>query len=283
MDKRRNLLGYILFIMTILLSQDINGQNNYDWTGIIKNPSFESGTTGWTFTKNVSGWEDFKIVQGSAPNGNQHYNIWAAQVTSLDISQTISLPAGHYTLSAQFMTNPQGVNDQHVYARFASGTANSQQLNVSDQWTRLSVDFTLPSDGVVTIGATSTGTGNNEKGWFCIDDFRLTGNQNPGDDAAIDGKSAGPCIEYPSEILGIVIPLEYHIVYSRTNYRAGKRDEHQIIDQIGRELILLCLLNRKRKARQHRCRNDYSVPVHLKTAYLDSNGIYIQFDSQTGK
>jgi len=182
MNKRRFPLCHILFCISLMLVQDLFGQNNYDWTGIMKNPSFESGTTGWTFTRTVSGWEDFKIVQGSAADGNQHYNIWAAQVSSLDISQTISLPAGHYTLSAQFMTNPQGVNDQHVYARFASGAANSQQLNVADQWTRLSVDFTLPTDGVVTIGAASTGTGNNEKGWFCIDDFRLTGNQDPGDD-----------------------------------------------------------------------------------------------------
>ncbi len=172
---------HLLLLMAWLQTLNTYGQTTYDWTSALKNASFENGTTGWTFTKDVSGWEDYFIAQGSAADGNQHYNIWAAQVRMLDLFQTISLPAGHYTLSAQLKTNSQDVNDQHVYAKTSSGTSMSQVLTVADQWTRLSVDFTLSSDGVVTVGATSTGTGSNEQGWFCIDDFRLTGDQAPGD------------------------------------------------------------------------------------------------------
>lgn len=177
---KRRLFSFALTCMTLLLTQSVHGQN-YEWTSKVKNPSFESGSTKWTLTKNVSGWEDFKIVSGEAPDGNRHYNLWAQKVTNINLSQNIVLPAGNYILSAQLRTNKQGIGDQHVYVASSVGTANSPTLTASDglTWKKLSVSFTLTKEETITIGACGTGSGINEKGWFCVDDFRLYGDTEP--------------------------------------------------------------------------------------------------------
>ena len=168
--------------LALALAMNVFGQTEYDWTAMIKNPSFENSTTGWTVSKTVSGWEDLKIVSGSAPDGNQYYNLWAQNITSIGVSQSMTLPAGTYTLSAQLRTNSAGLNDQNVYAKTSAGTKKSAALNVADSWKTLSVSFTLSKEETVTLGAVGTGTGSGEKGWFCVDDFRMKGNTNPGDD-----------------------------------------------------------------------------------------------------
>lgn len=155
-------------------------QTDYEWTGKMKNPSFESGSSKWTLQKNLSGWEDIKIVNGSAAEGERHYNIWAQKVKSLDLYQELVLPAGKYTLSAQLMTNTQGLSDQHVYVRTSGGTVSSPNLSKGNsEWEQLKVSFTLAAEENVTVGVASTGNGTNEKGWFCVDDFRLWSNQEP--------------------------------------------------------------------------------------------------------
>lgn len=179
---KRTFLSLALMCMALLTAQNMLGQTMYDWTAKITNPSFENGAAGWTVQKSVSGWEDLKIVSGSAADGSQHYNLWAQNINSIGLSQAITLPAGTYTLSAQLRTNPQGVSDQNVYAKTSAGTSKSAALTVADTWTKLSVDFTLSREETVTIGATGTGNGQNEKGWFCVDDFRLMSNQEPGAD-----------------------------------------------------------------------------------------------------
>ena len=179
---KRAFLSFALMCLALLTAQNMYGQTTYDWTAKITNPSFENGTAGWTVQKSVSGWEDLKIVSGSAADGSQHYNLWAQNINSIGLSQIVTLPAGTYTLSAQLRTNPQGVSDQNVYAKTSGGTKKSAALTVADTWTKLSVDFTLTREETVTIGATGTGNGQNEKGWFCVDDFRLMSNQEPGAD-----------------------------------------------------------------------------------------------------
>ena len=181
---KRTFLSLALLCLTFLTTQRVSGQNNYDWTAKINNPGFENSTAGWTVQKNVSGWEDLKIVIGSAAEGQQHYNLWAQKVTSISLSQTVTLPAGSYTLSAQLRTNAQGVSDQCVYAKTSTGTKKSAALTAADTWTRLTVDFTLTREETVTLGASGTGDGQNEKGWFCVDDFQLKSNQEP--DASMD-------------------------------------------------------------------------------------------------
>lgn len=155
--------------------------SQYDWTGRIENASFESGTASWKLTQSTSGWNDVSIVSGSAADGDKHYNIWAQNVTSLDLSQVVTLPAGEYTLSAQLRTNSAGLSDQHVYASSPEGLVASPALTSSSdsKWTTLTLTFTLREEEDVTIGAASTGSGNSERGWFCIDNFRMTGSTEP--------------------------------------------------------------------------------------------------------
>lgn len=173
-----------LAVTGLSLSLSANAATTYDWTGILKNPGFESGTNFWTLDKNTSGWQDIKVVSEGAAEGNFHYNIWAGVVSSLNLHQSVTLPAGEYTLSAQLKTNTLGINDQHVYITTQGGTIKSTALTNSsmDAWETLSVNFILTGEETVVFGASSTGDGKTEKGWFCIDDFRLIGSTEPGPD-----------------------------------------------------------------------------------------------------
>lgn len=163
----------------------LNGFAQFDWTGKLKNPSFESGSTKWHVTGTYEGWQDFNIFSESAADGNNYYNLWAQRVTTIDLSQDVVLPAGSYTLSAQLQTDAAGLSDQHIYVRSSAGTVESPALSTAglSAWTTLTLDFTLEREGSVRIGALGTGTGSNEKGWFRIDDFRLMSDKEPGNDA----------------------------------------------------------------------------------------------------
>lgn len=181
MNMKRTVKRLATLAATVLMTAvAVQAHDTYEWTGKLKNASFESGTTGWTLQKNVSGWEDFKIVSGSAPDGDKHYNLWAQKVTSLNLYQSVSLPAGQYTLTAQVRTNTQGLSDQHLYVTTAQGTASSANLSRNDyEWETLTLNFTLTAAGSLSLGIASTGSGTSEKGWFCVDDFRLWGDQEP--------------------------------------------------------------------------------------------------------
>ncbi len=177
--KQTKLIILTLLCLWLLPSGHAFAQTSYDWTATIKNPGFESGTTGWIVNKSVEGWNDLKIGTQNAAEGSQYYNLWAQKVKTIGLSQVVSLPAGHYSLSAQLRTNGQGVSDQNVYVTTSAGTKRSPALTVADAWTRLTVDFTLSKQENVTIGATGSGDGTNEKGWFCVDDFCLSSDQEP--------------------------------------------------------------------------------------------------------
>lgn len=154
----------------------------HDWTGIMKNPGFESGFTNWTLLKNVTGNLDFKIVTSAdAAEGASYYNAWGQKVKAIRVSQKMVLPAGQYKLTAQLTTNTQGVSDQHIYVKTSAQTFQSGALTNSDlaQWATLSVEFNVAGEEEVTFGVESTGDGNTEKGWFRVDDFRLFSNQAP--------------------------------------------------------------------------------------------------------
>ena len=102
---KRTFLSFALLCVALLTAQNMFGQTTYDWTAKITNPSFENGTAGWTVQKSVSGWEDLKIVSGTAADAEQHYNLWAQNVNSIAVTQNLTLPAGTYTLSAQLRTS----------------------------------------------------------------------------------------------------------------------------------------------------------------------------------
>ena len=103
------------------------------------------------------------------------------------------------------------------------------------------------------------------------------------DDAAVYGKAAGPCIEYALEIVLVDVPVEYYVVSTGTDYGAGYRYEHRVIDERIREVILLCLLDRQCNA-EYECRRDkYTVPVDLEIADAESYRIDVKLQSESGK
>ena len=154
-----------------------------DMTSYIANPSFESGTSSWTLTKTVSGWEDFKITTTAPSDGQSVYNLWAGSITSIDLSQTLTLPAGNYRLTADLRVGETtDITTQTIYA-----TANGLTVRSADAittiaspwetiagWNTLGVDFDVLYNGSkVVVGAASTGNGSSAAGWFQLDNFRL--------------------------------------------------------------------------------------------------------------
>lgn len=154
-----------------------------DATDRIANPSFESGTGSWTLTKSVSGWEDFKVTSAAPSDGSKIYNLWAQKITSVNLHQSIILPAGNYRLSADLRINTlDDVTDQGVYATVHGATHRSAATitrcaspwETVDGWNTLTTDFDVLYDGTtVVVGASSTGSGTTA-GWFQVDNFRLT-------------------------------------------------------------------------------------------------------------
>ena len=166
----------------------------------IANPSFEGGSydcdngtgngnlfspEGWTVTYTNAdwGWKNFQPVSdGKGQDGNQYFEFWGNIYHSLDLSQEVRLPAGTYVLTAAMRTErADQVTNQHIYAKVGDniyksatlGTPIGSAWNAVDAWQTLTVEFTLFQTSDVTIGASSSGEAGS-KGWFQIDNFRLT-------------------------------------------------------------------------------------------------------------
>lgn len=112
------------------------------------------------------------------------WNAWRQGNTSVSINQEFTgLPNGYYTVSAEMITQPDYVTDQHVYATTSmSGTASSPALtegNWADDgtgaWSYLTTGKVLVADGKMQIGAIGNNTAStgNQAGWFCVTNFRL--------------------------------------------------------------------------------------------------------------
>ncbi len=154
-----------------------------DATSKLSNPGFEDGTGSWTLTKTMGGWVDCSINTTNPSEGNNCYNLWAGDVTSIDLSQAVVLSSGKYTLTADLrIDNSDNVTDQGVYAIVDGVTTKSAETitsvastwNSVEGWNTLSVTFNVLNDNTsVTLGASSTGTGSGTAGWFQIDNFTL--------------------------------------------------------------------------------------------------------------
>lgn len=155
----------------------------FDMTEFLVNPSFESKTTGWSLTKQTTGWESFDTWSDRpAADGLNFVSIACQNITSLDLHQTVvGLPAGVYSLEASLRNTdgPDYLTDQHVYAQAGEKTFVSACLTAvggagNNDWFAFAVsDIQLPEGGDLRIGAASKGTGSGTKGWFQADDFRL--------------------------------------------------------------------------------------------------------------
>lgn len=168
--------------------------NPVDATAKIVNPSFEDGTTGWTYSKtNANGFGDSDDAQ-AADNGNGTYhcdnadgnklfNIWA---WGNPITQKIeNLPNGIYKLEAMVASSDDCTN-VYITAEVAVGKlhhaieleANPDNGSKQSWGTRGSMIVPV-TDGTITIGAVgcdADGISYLEGGrwWYKVDDFRLT-------------------------------------------------------------------------------------------------------------
>lgn len=122
---------------------DVTEENPVDLTSCLKNPGFEDVTggsgsvnipSGWTIMHTLSGWLDGTGNTTNPSEGSKCYNIWAGDVTSIDMYQTVTLPAGKYKVLADLRTdNSNNITDQGVYAKvgdivYKSGTIKRQLL-----------------------------------------------------------------------------------------------------------------------------------------------------------
>ncbi|MBR6936543.1 MAG: hypothetical protein IKH63_03060 [Prevotella sp.] len=153
------------------------------------NPS-DANSTGWTIG-NSGGDQRTNFVQQLSC-----WNAWQNSGIDLSISQEITdLPNGFYKVSAQMITQPGCVTDQHVFAKSSLQSAKSNTLAeglwidsdpYNGTWETLTTtDAVIVVDGKLTIGA--AGSGDKEltpmdfggsltdlrRGWFCVTDFKL--------------------------------------------------------------------------------------------------------------
>ena len=168
---------------------EVNSDSPVDMTTLLVNPGFEqvaSGTnkvnvpSGWTMKYELSGWLDGNPNTTNPSEGSQCYNLWAGTVNFIDMYQTVTLPAGKYTVYADLrIDNASNITDQGVYASVAgvvtkSGTITNvaSTWNSKEGWNTLSATFNNGSTGEVIIGISSTGNGGSS-GWFQADNVRL--------------------------------------------------------------------------------------------------------------
>lgn len=135
-----------------------------DMTFVIVNPSFENGTTGWTYeTSNDHGAKEVRDDTYAMTNadGNYLFNIWSS---GNQISQVIEdLPNGTYKLKAVAATD--GGHQIQLNAN-----DKSYKIDAIDKGTGVEgeVEFNV-LDNKATIGAEGV-----DKYWYKVDNFRLT-------------------------------------------------------------------------------------------------------------
>ena len=155
-----------------------SASNPVDATWLITNPSFEAGETGWTLIgKDPNGNVEF-TARDYGMTGKEGgyvmnaYQWWAPQ---LAVSQTIDLPSGDYTLTAQLCT---------WEGRTAFLTVNGTSATIVGQndatGIPVSIGLAIGQSGRLTMTAGSTGqwwTEGHEgetQTFFKVDDLRLT-------------------------------------------------------------------------------------------------------------
>ena len=178
----------------LLLQAQTIGEN---FTSYVNNPGFEGGSTslnppngkffqpeGWTLTYDVPGWPDIWSGPTNDPNtpvaeGTQFFNAWATDIVFIDLWQKIKLPKGGYELSAKMrMTGGMGdISNQHIYAEVNGKTTESKILTeegTGNNWERLKLIFVSYGEDSVRIGAYTSSDTRTTRGWFQLDDVRIT-------------------------------------------------------------------------------------------------------------
>lgn len=168
-----------------------------DFTDHVINPGFEEGVytpegtsmripEGWTLVYDLPGWIDVwagPTIDVNCPTyeGAQLLNCWASEVTQIDLSQKIKLPVGAYELTAMMrMTNMDAflLGNQRMYAKVNDKLSESKVLSekgMGAEWEKLTLYFAVfNEEDSVTIGALSSSDTRSTRGWFQLDDVRIT-------------------------------------------------------------------------------------------------------------
>lgn len=132
------------------------------WTGVITNPSFEDGFSGWT--SNGLGAQTNTSFQ--LKDGNAYVESWQPNGTK-SVKQTITgLPAGVYNLSVGVLA--RGVTSAKIYA-----AGVEKAITVGGNAYTESVEFACDANADIEIGFEGTGTGAGSS-WLALDNFKLT-------------------------------------------------------------------------------------------------------------
>lgn len=134
-----------------------------DWTGIIINPSFETGNTnGWTSSGiGTQGNGAFALTVGA-----YYAEAWQPNGTK-SIKQIINaLPAGVYSLSAN--CKARGVASAKLYAG-----GIDKAITIDDSQDNYAIEFACDANANIEIGFEGEGTGAGNS-WLCVDNFQMT-------------------------------------------------------------------------------------------------------------
>jgi hypothetical protein len=171
----------------------------FDATFVINNPSFEESVyreegksynspDGWILDFDYTTGTDAVIHTVESFDGINNFNIWSNGLERIDLYQELTLPPGEYELSAAIRTEDFNINGtQVVYAMIDELSeyesvpyefpweAFSETWETLPAWATLSCSFLVDEVGSsVRIGARSSGDGTDAKGWFQVDNFKLT-------------------------------------------------------------------------------------------------------------
>ena len=194
-------------------SQEVSPENPGDYTFLVSSPYFTKPVADPTLSiaedNSAINFVEYPNVDsytaGSAPadgsnegwyigvsGGDQRlnyvqgrvcWNAWRQAATDVSINQDLTdIPNGFYTVSAEMITQPDYVSNQHVFANSKIQKAESPVLTVGNwndtndgEWTYLTTEKVLVNDGKLTIGAIGSALdgSTNQTGWFCVTNFRL--------------------------------------------------------------------------------------------------------------
>ena len=194
-------------INNYLFSQEATMENPADYTFLVKNPNFVTEGNDPTYDAEgiatyPNAFDDYNTIatkgvwySGSNTGGDQRlnnvqgricWNLWAnsasTNVNDRSINQDLTnLPAGYYSVAADFITQPDWPYEAHAFAKNSHSDVSSPFLTEGTwtdaepwgAWTTLKTGTILVADGKLTIGGRSLFPEGSQKGWFCMTNVKL--------------------------------------------------------------------------------------------------------------
>lgn len=166
---------------TIVFNEDgtilsVSYPNEADYT--VGSAPEDGSNEGWYIAGTTDGDQRLNYAQGRVC-----WNAWRTNSQDVAVAQDlVDLPNGFYTVSAEMVTQPDYVSNQHVFAKSKlqdgispSLTEGNWDSGMDNPWTYLTTEKVLVHDGKLTIGASGSALdgSTNQTGWFCVTNFRL--------------------------------------------------------------------------------------------------------------